>query len=139
MPSALATSPNSTTSRRRSPRSYFETKDCGLLRRCDNSDCVKQADFRASIRSSRSALQASLSNVATRSQRVYDHALKIPNQVLLGAQRLGVSAVWCICTPLRVRYAKNLGRRAVSQERIIICTILKYIFFCVGGGSYTPI
>ena len=36
-PSAFATSPNSTTSSRRSPRSYLDTNDCGRLRRRESS------------------------------------------------------------------------------------------------------
>lgn len=47
MPTAFANSRNSTTSRRRSPRSTFETNDCGLRSRFASSTCVSPAAFLA--------------------------------------------------------------------------------------------
>ncbi len=52
-PKALATSKNSTTSKRRSPRSYLETKDCGFCSLFATSACVSFLDWRVSISSKR--------------------------------------------------------------------------------------
>lgn len=50
VPIAWEIATNSGTSRRRSLRSYFDTKDCGLPSLLANSCCVTPARLRASIK-----------------------------------------------------------------------------------------
>lgn len=59
----MATSPNSSTSRRRSHRSYLDTKDCGRFNREESSTWVSPASKRAVTSNSHSFLWALLANL----------------------------------------------------------------------------
>ena len=61
-PRASATSQNSITSSRRSPRSYFETNDCGRSSFADSSAWVSPAFLRVSTRRARNRLYESFPN-----------------------------------------------------------------------------